>query len=54
MDYDRVLVLDAGEICEFDTPYNLMTKTNGMFRSMAEETGEQSMAGFKKLLGIAE
>ncbi|KAJ3271229.1 hypothetical protein HDV01_006962 [Terramyces sp. JEL0728] len=54
MDYDRVLVLDAGEICEYDTPYNLLTKTNGMFRSMAEETGDQSMAGFKKLLGIVE
>jgi ABC-type multidrug transport system fused ATPase/permease subunit len=50
-DYDRVLVLDAGEIVEFDTPYNLLEGDNarGLFRKMCEESGD-----FDVLLTIAQ
>ncbi|KAJ3414780.1 hypothetical protein HDV05_006027 [Chytridiales sp. JEL 0842] len=48
IDYDRVLVLDAGRNVEFDTPYNLMTKETGIFKNMCEETGE-----FSELLEMA-
>jgi ABC-type multidrug transport system fused ATPase/permease subunit len=35
IDYDRVMVLDQGELMEFDTPYNLMLKEGGsIFKSM--------------------
>ncbi|KAJ1736287.1 Transporter of the ATP-binding cassette (ABC) [Coemansia biformis] len=34
VDYDRVLVLDHGEIVEFDTPYNLLGRSAGLFRHM--------------------
>ena len=32
MDYDRILVLDAGEKAEFDTPSNLMAKKGQFYR----------------------
>ncbi|XP_051774742.1 ATP-binding cassette sub-family C member 3 isoform X3 [Erpetoichthys calabaricus] len=38
MDYTRVLVLDKGQIAEFDTPANLISK-KGIFYSMAKDAG---------------
>lgn len=34
LNYDRILVLEKGEIAEFDTPLNLFQKEDGIFRSM--------------------
>jgi ATP-binding cassette, subfamily C (CFTR/MRP), member 1 len=39
MDYDRILVLDAGIVVELDTPANLLQKENGIFKAMVMETG---------------
>jgi len=36
--YDRICVLDAGTISEFDTPANLYKNTNGIFRSMCDRS----------------
>ncbi|KAG7096565.1 hypothetical protein E1B28_003986 [Marasmius oreades] len=36
--YDRICVLDAGQIAEFDTPANLYER-NGIFRGMCERSG---------------
>ncbi|KAF9255406.1 ABC transporter [Marasmius fiardii PR-910] len=36
--YDRICVLDAGQIVEFDTPSNLFGQA-GIFRSMCEKSG---------------
>uniref|UniRef100_A0A3B4UB65 ATP binding cassette subfamily C member 3 n=1 Tax=Seriola dumerili TaxID=41447 RepID=A0A3B4UB65_SERDU len=38
MDYTRVLVLDKGEVAEFDTPTNLISQ-RGIFYSMAKDAG---------------
>nr|XP_014351311.1 PREDICTED: canalicular multispecific organic anion transporter 2 [Latimeria chalumnae] len=38
MDYTRVLVLDKGEIAEFDTPTNLINK-KGIFYGMVKDAG---------------
>ncbi|CAJ1081110.1 canalicular multispecific organic anion transporter 2 isoform X2 [Xyrichtys novacula] len=38
MDYTRVLVLDKGQIAEFDTPANLIAQ-KGIFYSMAKDAG---------------
>ena len=35
--YDRVLVMDAGEIAEFDTVLNLFDKGDSIFRSLCDE-----------------
>jgi ATP-binding cassette, subfamily C (CFTR/MRP), member 1 len=37
--YDRVLVMDAGEIAEFDTVLNLFDKEDSIFRSLCNEAG---------------
>ncbi|KAG2035311.1 P-loop containing nucleoside triphosphate hydrolase protein [Suillus americanus] len=39
MESDRVLVLDAGKIAEFDTPKKLLENNGSIFRSMAMEAG---------------
>ncbi|KAI0635675.1 P-loop containing nucleoside triphosphate hydrolase protein [Trametes polyzona] len=36
--YDRICVLDAGQIAEFDTPANLYQVQGGIFRSMCERS----------------
>lgn len=37
MDSDRVMVLDHGQIAEFDTPDNLLRKRDSIFFSLAKE-----------------
>ncbi|KAG0285970.1 hypothetical protein BGZ96_009863 [Linnemannia gamsii] len=48
-DFDRVLVMNAGEVAEFDTPLTLMRKEGGLFRSMCERSTE-----LDSLVAIAE
>ncbi|TRM65424.1 hypothetical protein BD626DRAFT_454236 [Schizophyllum amplum] len=40
IDYDRLIVLDKGQVCEFDTPLNLIQKEDGIFRSMCLKSGQ--------------
>ncbi|KAJ2800586.1 Transporter of the ATP-binding cassette (ABC), partial [Coemansia guatemalensis] len=40
VDYDRVLVLDQGRVVEYDTPYRLLGKSEGVFRHMCLRSGE--------------
>lgn len=37
--YDRILVLDSGNIAEFDTPLNLFHTPGSIFRGMCERSG---------------
>lgn len=39
IDYDRLIVLDKGELVEFDTPLNLIEKEDGIFRNMCMKSG---------------
>ena len=39
IDYDRLIVLDKGEVAEFDTPLNLIHKEGGIFRGMCIKSG---------------
>ncbi|KAJ7170194.1 pleiotropic drug resistance ABC transporter [Mycena filopes] len=38
LDYDRVLVLDNGELLEFDSPKALLSKSGGAFREMCRKS----------------
>ncbi|KAI0661576.1 ABC protein [Cubamyces menziesii] len=37
--YDRILVMEDGNIAEFDTPQNLFNRHDGIFRGMCERSG---------------
>ncbi|KAI0639291.1 multidrug resistance-associated ABC transporter [Trametes polyzona] len=39
IDYDRLIVLDKGELVEFDTPLNLIQKEGSIFRNMCLKSG---------------
>lgn len=51
IDSDRILVLDAGNIVDFDTPQNLYKNVGGVFRKLFDETGlnSASLEADKKL-----
>jgi ABC-type multidrug transport system fused ATPase/permease subunit len=38
--YDLVMVMDKGQLVEFDTPLRLLEQPAGVFKSMAEMTGD--------------
>ncbi|KAF8887923.1 multidrug resistance-associated ABC transporter [Gymnopilus junonius] len=42
IDYDRLIVLDKGEVVEFDTPWNLINNEEGIFRNMCLKSGSFS------------
>lgn len=50
IDYDKVLVLDKGRVVEYDSPWALISKENGIFRGMCELSGDFDvlMEGAKK------
>lgn len=50
MDSDKVLVMDAGEMVEFDHPHNLLANKTGFLYKMVEQTGP---ANAELLHGIA-
>jgi len=49
MDYDRVLVMDDGEIGEYDTPAQLARKPGGLLAKLIEETGPESAAYLRRI-----
>ncbi|KAG7450174.1 P-loop containing nucleoside triphosphate hydrolase protein [Guyanagaster necrorhizus] len=53
MDADRILVLDAGNIVEYDSPSALLKKENGHLRAMVDESNDRdtlyAMAEGKKI-----
>jgi ABC-type multidrug transport system fused ATPase/permease subunit len=43
IDYDKVLVLDKGEVVEFGAPWDLVEMEGGVFAGMCDMTGEGAM-----------
>ena len=49
IDYDKVLVLDKGEVIEYDGPYELLRKEGGIFRGMCDMSGDlETLEGLAK------
>ncbi|KAI8050467.1 ATP-binding cassette subfamily C member 4, partial [Syncephalis plumigaleata] len=44
IDYDRIMVLDAGEVREFDSPRRLLENPDGIFYGMVAGTGPANAA----------
>ncbi|KAI0918361.1 hypothetical protein AcV5_002367 [Taiwanofungus camphoratus] len=42
MDADKIMVLDAGRIVEFDKPSELLKNEQGMLRSLVDESGDKA------------
>ncbi|EIW62518.1 multidrug resistance-associated ABC transporter [Trametes versicolor FP-101664 SS1] len=42
MDADRIMVLDAGRIVEYDAPRSLLQKEDGYFRSLVDGSGDKA------------
>ncbi|EMD39545.1 hypothetical protein CERSUDRAFT_150070 [Gelatoporia subvermispora B] len=42
MDADKIMVLDAGRIVEFDKPSVLLQNQKGLFRALVEESGDKA------------
>jgi len=42
IDYDRILVLNRGEVAEFDSAANLLRNPGSMFSSMVQQTGPET------------
>jgi ATP-binding cassette subfamily C (CFTR/MRP) protein 4 len=51
MDADKILIMDAGKVIEFDHPYNLLKNSNGFFYEYIHKGGK-NMA--EKLMSMAE
>ncbi|KAF9149045.1 hypothetical protein BG015_009183 [Linnemannia schmuckeri] len=40
IDFDKVLVMDHGQVVQFDTPWKLIREEGGIFRNMCQRSGE--------------
>jgi ABC-type multidrug transport system fused ATPase/permease subunit len=49
IDYDKVLVMDHGQLVEYGHPHTLLQNPDGLFTSMCEQSGEYS-----KLIELAK
>lgn len=47
IDSDKILVMDSGEVKEFETPYNLVRIPSSLFCSMVNATGPQNSKTLK-------
>ncbi|KZP16764.1 P-loop containing nucleoside triphosphate hydrolase protein [Athelia psychrophila] len=41
MDADKIMVLDAGRIAEFDSPHQLLQNEKGLLRALVDESGDK-------------
>lgn len=51
IDCDRIMVIDAGEIVEYDHAFNLLKNLNGHFYNLVKQTGYDN---FNYLMEMAE
>ncbi|KZO89810.1 P-loop containing nucleoside triphosphate hydrolase protein [Calocera viscosa TUFC12733] len=42
MDYDKIMVLDSGELVEFGSPLSLLDKENGVFRGLVDGSADRA------------
>ncbi|KAF9956927.1 hypothetical protein BGZ72_002340 [Mortierella alpina] len=52
IDYDRILVMNKGQLAEYDSAYNLLSNPDSIFSSMVAETGAQNAAHLRSLVGL--
>ncbi|XP_076634046.1 putative multidrug resistance-associated protein lethal(2)03659 [Colletes latitarsis] len=53
MDSDRILVMDAGSVVEFDAPHVLLQKNTGYLTKMVNETGSAMAEALKEVARVS-
>jgi ATP-binding cassette subfamily C (CFTR/MRP) protein 4 len=48
IDSDKILVMDDGCVAEFDTPYQLLQNSDGLFYAFVKENGEEFLHNYIK------
>lgn len=51
VDYNRVMVMDAGKLAEFDRPYNLFQNKNSIFYGMVKAADDKELEQHLNTLG---
>lgn len=51
VDYTRILVMDQGQVSEYDTPATLLADKESAFSKMVDETGAKNAALLRTLAG---
>eukprot|EP00088_Acartia_fossae_P025098 TRINITY_DN25950_c0_g1_i2.p2 TRINITY_DN25950_c0_g1~~TRINITY_DN25950_c0_g1_i2.p2 ORF type:complete len:133 (-),score=56.20 TRINITY_DN25950_c0_g1_i2:241-639(-) len=54
MDSDRILVLSDGKVVEFDEPYQLLLKPEGVLSELVAQTGKESKTKLVELARLAQ
>jgi ABC-type multidrug transport system fused ATPase/permease subunit len=54
IDNDRILLVDAGRVAEFDTPQVLLNDRGSQFSALVRNTGEESEAQLRRLAGAVD
>ena len=54
MEYDRVLVLEKGEVGEFDSPFNLLSRQESLFGGMVAELGDDAVRQMKEVARLSD
>jgi len=49
MDSNRILVLDAGRVIEFDAPYTLLQNPHGSLFQLTQQTGKATADGLMQI-----
>lgn len=49
MDSDKIIVMDAGCVVEYDSPYLLFQNPDGHFASLVMEAGQNMFISLKKI-----
>ena len=47
--FDKVVVLDRGQLVEFDSPRNLLSNPDSLFYKLAEATGSSNLSQLKNM-----
>ena len=49
IDYDRIVVIDAGQVAEMDTPHRRLADGDARFSALVAETGADSEAKLRAM-----
>ena len=52
-DYDRIVVMNAGQVAEYASAHDLLQHKEGLFRGLVDQLGPEVRASFEKTTSLA-